>query len=252
MTDIPILVARQTRDVTIDDTRYTLRAPSYGEAGAIDVELSTTLAPSQALVNDALITAARGAGRDDLADAIVALDDARDALTDFWASCPPATDAEGVARWKAENAEQLKALERATQRLMEKRNVAQELFAQVPQVAELLRRMPIAMQRRMVATVAVGISAIDGRPQMLSMADVQALPLSHVRVLFEQASEMLVPSVDAAKNSSRPSMSPGTQRASDSDSATTAAAGSSSGSGGAAKSNGPATRGTSSRRPGRG
>jgi hypothetical protein len=252
MADIPILVAGQSRDITLDGTTYTLKAPSYGEVGAIDVELSVLNVPSQAVINDALITAARAAGRDDLADAIVALDDARDAISDFYASCPPSTDAEGQIRWRAENAEELRRLERPAQRLMEKRNIAQELFAQKDEVAELLRRVPVALQRRMVGTVAAGIAAIGGRPQMLSMPDVQALPIGHVRTLFELVSQMMVPSTDAAKNSSRPSTSPATPRDSASVSARKTGAGSRSGSGGAAKSNGRATRGTSSARPGRG
>jgi hypothetical protein len=97
--DIPVLVAGQTRDITLDGTRYTLRAPSYGEHSALSVDLAAFPAPSTAVIDDALITAAEAAGRAELAVAIRALPEGEAALQDHFAACPPGLDVEGRRRW---------------------------------------------------------------------------------------------------------------------------------------------------------
>jgi hypothetical protein len=248
----PILVAGQTREVTLDGVAYTLRAPSYGEHSAIDVDLAATPAPSPEVIDDALITAAEAAGRADLVEAIRALPEARDTLADFYASCPPSLDDEGRRRWLDENRAALREIERARHALESKRKVALEIFADTPGIAELRRRADVAVHRRMALIVAAGIHQVDGQRVMLALPDVQALPSGHVRILFEAVSALMVPELDAAKNSSRPSTAPATPTASPSASGRKKAAGSRSGSGGAAKSSGGATRATSSRPRGRG
>ena len=204
----PILVAGQTREVTLDGVAYTLRAPSYGEHSAIDVDLAATPAPSPEVIDDALITAAEAAGRADLVEAIRALPEARDTLADFYASCPPSLDDEGRRRWLDENRAALREIERARHALESKRKVALEIFADTPGIAELRRRADVAVHRRMALIVAAGIHQVDGQRVMLALPDVQALPSGHVRILFEAVSALMVPELDAAKNSSRPSTSP--------------------------------------------
>jgi hypothetical protein len=200
MTDLPVLVAGQRRDVVLDGTTYTVRALTYGEASALQLARHARRPPSVDIINDALREAALAAGRADLAEAIAELDEAEDALAAHYAAAPPATDDEGLRRWRAETAAELSSLQRAAIRAQRKRRRALELYGATERLAELQRQADAALRAYALDLVAVGLCAIDGKQVTLDEAAVAALPSAHIPTLSAAVSELLAPTEDAGKN----------------------------------------------------
>ena len=200
MTDLPVLVAGQRRDVLLDGTTYTIRALTYAEHSALQLARAARPAPSNEAISDALRQAAEQQGRADLAEALTAYDEAEDALAAFHAATPPALDAEGRARWLAEHREEMQALHRTMLRAARQRRRALELFGAAPQVAALRDQAAAALRAAALDIVAAGLVAIDGKAGALTQAQVAELPSAHVSALTDAIAELLAPRQDSAKN----------------------------------------------------
>lgn len=200
MTDIPVLAAGQTRTIVLDGTAYAIRALTYAEHAALQLARAAQPVPSPELINDALRQAAEAAGRADLAEAITAHEEAEDALSAIFAGAPPGADAEGQARWAAENAAELAALRRAALRAARQRRVALERFGGAEPVAALRAQAAAAMRAAALDLVAAGVAAIGGETVRLTADQVATLPSGHVTALAEAISGLLAPGLDARKN----------------------------------------------------
>jgi len=198
--ETPVLVAGQTRDLTLDGVAYTVRALSFGAHARLQAQAAAWPAPSTALIDDALAAAAEEGGRPDLAEAIRGLAEADDLRRDFWASCPPHLDDEGRKVWLAENAAELRRIDREISAQVRKRGLALEKFGNAPGIAELRDRAATAVKGMTTRMVAAGIAGISGQPVDLTPAEVEALPSGHVAALAQAIGELLTPGTDAAKN----------------------------------------------------
>jgi hypothetical protein len=200
MTSLPILTAGQTRDIVLDGTRYTVRALTHGEHGALQLALAGVPMPSTELVNDEMRQVAETEGRPDLAEALTAEEEAGDALSVYNAGAPPETDAEGLRRWLEEHAEDLRRLRAAVLAARRKARLARERYRTHPAIQPLTARTAEAAEAHVQIVVAAGLSAIDGAPCALTREEVGRLPSGHVTALSEAVSALLSPSRDAAKN----------------------------------------------------
>jgi hypothetical protein len=200
MTSLPILTAGQKRDIVLDGTRYTVRALSHGEHGALQLALAGVPMPSTELINDEMRQIAEAEGRADLADALIAEEEAGDALSVYTAGSPPDTDAEGLRRWLEEHAEDLRRLRAVVLSARRKARLARERYRTHPSLAPLTARVSDAAEAHVQMVVAAGLSAIDGAACALTREQVAQLPSSHVTALSEAVSALLSPSRDAAKN----------------------------------------------------
>lgn len=200
MSDLPILTAGQTREVVLDGTRYTVRALTHGQHAALQVALAAQRAPSTELINDTLRQAAEAAGRPDLAEALVAEEEASDALHLHLAACPPGLDDAGQQAWHAENAAELRQLRQAVLTAARRARLAREIYGAEPAAARLTEQAAAAMFAQSRHLVAFGLVAIDGAPVTLAVEDVARLPAGHVNALAPVVSDLLTPGRDAAKN----------------------------------------------------
>lgn len=200
MPDLPILTAGQTREVSLDGTRYTVRALTHGQHAALQLALAEFPLPSTDLITDEMHQIALAEGRADLAEALLAEGEAADALRLFNAGAPPETDAEGVVRWRADNAAEIARLRGAVLKAGRAARVARERFAGHPRIAEMTVRISHGQARHSQLLVAAGIVAIDGEPAAITADQVATLPSGHVSLLAVAVSELLTPGVDAAKN----------------------------------------------------
>jgi hypothetical protein len=202
MTDtaIPVLVAGQTRDLTLDGTTYTVRALTYAENAALQVARAAFRAPSDALLDDVVRRACEEMQRPDLAAAIAEHEAADQALTDFFSSCPPSLDEEGRTRWFEENHAERVAIASRLGRAQRRRQIALDLTADHADLRAMRERVVEAMARGNLELVAAGLAAIDGKDIRLTPEEVAELPAPHVAALAEAVGALLSPSVDARKN----------------------------------------------------
>jgi hypothetical protein len=190
--DIPVLTSRQTRDVTLDDVTYSVRALSYAEVGEIMLATAARPRPSETVIWDAIRQACTAAGRQDLAEAIDEYDATQDALAALYTDIPSDADPEGRARWHDENAGELRSLNLKISALSRRREAAQYLGSQDAQVARMRAELAEFGQFDTIATVAAGLA----RPE----SDVRNMPAHHVAQLAGMIRGMSTPGVSAAKN----------------------------------------------------
>lgn len=200
MTDTPILRAGQARNVAFDGVTYTIRALSYGEHADLQVARAERAIPGNDILDDALATAARAAGRDDLAAGIAELHAAEDELGAFYDAAPPILDEAGRVQYWTEKADDLRGLQRAVRVAGRKRRLALDLFGEAEGVKALRTRAAEALRAASIDLVMAGVTAVDGKPVRLDAAAAAALPSPHVAALSAAIGEMLAPSRDAAKN----------------------------------------------------
>lgn len=200
MTDLPILRANQQQDITLDGVRYTIRGLTHGQHTNVQVSLAAHRAPSTEMINDTLRQAALANGDEAMAEALVAEEEASDALQVFLAGAPPAQDAEGQRRWYAEHADEIARLRRALLAAGRRARLAREVYGDSDEAADLAARAAEAGAASDQHLVAAGLVAIDGAEWHGEPGDVARFPAGHVAVLADAVSRMLTPSRDATKN----------------------------------------------------
>lgn len=200
MAEMIVLAHGQRRDIALDSATYTIRALTHAEHARLQAEMAAHRAPSSELINATLCELATERGEPELAEAILAEDEAVDALQALLAEAPPALDDVGQARWRAENAAELARLRKAVLAAGRRARLARERFAGDPALDVLTRQAAEALAAASQLTVAAGVAAIDGKPVVLSAEDAAHLPSSHVTRLAQEISALLAPSRDAAKN----------------------------------------------------
>lgn len=200
MTETPILTARQTQDITLDGVTYRIAPLTHGRHAEVQAALAAHRAPSTELINDTLRQAALDDGNEEMAEALVAEEDASDALQAFLAAAPPTLDDAGLATWYAEHAAEITRLRREVLRAARKARLAREIYGDSDAAIDLADRAAQAGAAAAQHLVAAGLVSIDGADWRGEPDDVAQFPSGHVAVLAEAVSRMLTPSRDAAKN----------------------------------------------------
>lgn len=196
--EVVVTGAGLERTVEIDGARYVLRAPSFGDLGAM-LAAQGAPAPSAALIRDAMREYLLTEDREDMAAALAAVEDAEDALAVYWAGQPPALDAEGVAHWRSETAPERAQLEAEMTRAIRRAMRAEAVAEGSSRVQELRRRQQTAQIDAARSHVALCLALV---PPGDRVADdvVDALPAPHVLALSVVAQALMRPGAEARKN----------------------------------------------------
>lgn len=186
--------AGMTVEVPIDgtDRKYTLRVPTYGDAGAIAARAVTTLAPNDAIFADRLRAALRASDLPEeektrFLEGIDAAEDATDALDALFF-------AHGTERkdWPEDVRKEVAAAQRDVLAAMRVRQRAEWAMQGDPGLAQLRMHRIEAGRMEQTAVVALCLGIAEG--------DVAALPALDVTVLYARAAGLMRPTPSAEKN----------------------------------------------------
>lgn len=174
------------------DRSYTLRVPSWADAGAIAARAIGTLVPNDAIFVDRLRAAIGEAARPDaeraeLLDGILAAEDASDELDSLFA-------VHGTDRkdWSPDTRKEIAAAQRRLAGAMRVRQRAEWVMRDDPNLAELRMHRVTTGRAEQAAVVAL---CLDTDP-----ASVEAMPALDVTVLYQRAAGLMRPTQAAEKN----------------------------------------------------
>lgn len=193
MPDDVVTTAGQTVVIEIPgtDRKYTLRAPTFGEVGAMAARAAGTPVPSDAIFVDVLRDALRAADMDDgeRAAHLAALDaaeEAADALDSLYA-------VHGVDRkaWDADARREIADADRVYRAAQKRRAKAEWAVRDAESLAVLRRHQMDAGRREQVEVVALCLTV---------QVDVDALPAGDVLTIYQRAMTLMRPSAAAEKN----------------------------------------------------
>ncbi len=179
------------------DRTYTLRAPTFGEVGAMAARQAGTPVPSDAIFVDALRQAIRDTVTDPDAQkahlaAIDAAEDAGDELNSLYAV--HGTDRTG---WDADARAAIAAADRAASAAQRGRARAEWAVRDAAPLADLRRHQMQAGRREQTDLLILCLTG-DDAPQ--DAAAVDAMPAGDVLVLYERAMKLLRPDAATEKN----------------------------------------------------
>ena len=179
------------------DRSYTLRAPTFGEVGAMAARQAGAPIPSDAVFVEALREAIAAMPMDDCErsahmEAIQAAEDAGEMLDSLYA-------VHGMDRraWDAEARREIAEADRIFRAARKGRDRAEWVARDAPALATLRRHQMDAGRREQVEMLMLCMTG-DGAPR--TPADVDALPAGDVLILYQRAMGLMRPSAAAEKN----------------------------------------------------
>lgn len=197
-----IVASGQTVTVEIPSTghAYTLRAPTFGEAGQLAARSMVGAIPSDAIFAEALRTAiAASALPDSVKEAHLAAIDAHEAAQDHLDSLFTAHGGDRTA-WDADARREIAEAQRALFGAQRARQKAEWAMRDTPALLDLRRHQMDTRQRESVDLVALCVVSVNGKFTDLTDADVLALPAIDAATIVERASALMRPTPAAEKN----------------------------------------------------
>jgi hypothetical protein len=176
---------------------YRLRAPTFGEVGAMVARQAGRPAPSDAIFVEALEEAIGAADlpkdkKEKLVSAIHAAEDAADAVESLYAVHGP-----DRAGWSAEVQQEIVAAEREYRAAQKGRARAEWAVRDVPALAELRRHQGEVGRREQVEMI---LLCLDGDPAILDAEAVAAMPAGDALAVYQRAVAITRPGKAAEKN----------------------------------------------------
>lgn len=200
--DDVVVANGQTITVDIPDTgrSYTLRAPTFGEAGQLAARAVIAAIPSDAIFAEALRKAIEGSDMpDDTKAAHLAAINAHEDAQDHLDSLFTAHGGDRAA-WDADTKREIAEAQRALFAAQRARQKAEWAMKDAPALADLRRHQMDARQREQIDLVALCVVSVGGTLRNLTIDDVKNLPAGDALTIADRAGALVRPTPSAEKN----------------------------------------------------